>query len=249
MNQNNMQNQDAKIYTIGFIGGIAYMFLGSLIYMVGYIATLSYINPALGQLLRTSLLAGEFPSDFVIVLFITEIVPKFLLLGGLIYLFKKTWKIDAIDAKTKWIRYTIYVTVGIILIILSTQIMSVLYEWIGVDGGSANQELIETALNSPLRPLVFLLVVILAPVFEELIFRKAMFGFVTMKLEYRKSTALILSTLLFALIHVPSMDNIIFIFYYLPLSFIITYAYFKTDNILVPIALHFLNNLISFIQV
>lgn len=248
MNQNNAQTQDGKLYTIGFIGGIAYLFLGSLIYMVGYIATLSFINPALGDLLKNSLLAGEFPSDFVIVLFITEIVPKFLLLGGLIYLFKKTWKTDLLDAKIKWLRYTIYVVIGIVLIILSTQVMSVLYEWIGIDGSSANQELIETALNSPLRPLVFLLVVILAPVFEELIFRKAMFGFVTMKLEYRKSTALILSTLLFALIHVPSMENIVFIFYYLPLSFIISYAYYKTDNILVPISLHFLNNLISFIQ-
>lgn len=241
--------KDANLYTIGFLGGFAYMFLGSIIYMIGYIATLSSFDPQLAEMIRTSLLAGAFPAEFVILLFVTEIVPKFLLLGGLAWLFKKTWHKDFIDFKAKWIRYGLFIVIGTALILFSTYVIGVVYEWIGIDGGSQNQELIETAMNSALRPLVFLLVVFLAPIFEELIFRKALFGFVTLKLEYRKSTALILSTVLFAIIHVPSLDNMVFIFYYLPLSFIISYAYYKTDNIYVPIALHFLNNLMAFLQV
>lgn len=248
MNQQN-NVKEANLYTIGFLGGFAYMFLGSIIYMIGYIVTLSSFDPQLAEMIRASLLSGAFPAEFVILLFITEIVPKFLLLGGLIWLFRKTWQKDLLDFKARWTKYLVFIIVGIGLILFSTYVIGVIYEWIGIDGGSQNQELIETAMNSALRPLVFLLVVFIAPIFEELIFRKALFGFVELKLEYRKSTALIISTLLFAIIHVPSLDNMVFIFYYLPLSFIISYAYYKTDNIYLPIVLHFLNNLLAFLQV
>jgi len=93
-------------------------------------------------------------------------------------------------------------------------------------------------------------VILFAPFVEEVLFRKLLFGTLEEKFKLKPIVAIIASTLVFSLIHVSSGDNIIYIFQYLPLAFVITYSYYKSErNIFVPMGIHFLNNLISVLVV
>lgn len=88
----------------------------------------------------------------------------------------------------------------------------------------------------------FIRVIILAPILEEVFFRKILFNGLLKKYSFLISV--IVSSLFFALIHIPNWLNLIpsFIF-----GIICCLIYIKTKNILYPIIFHFTGNLISFI--
>lgn len=132
-------------------------------------------------------------------------------------------------------------------------------------GDSANQELIVSILKSGGINMILmsLMTVIFAPIIEEIVFRKCLFGL------FKKNTikTVILSTVIFAGIHtIPTCiellpgvitgDNkvtdlyleFIYIFQYLGQAFALAFVYHKTKGNLIPcIMIHFLNNFISII--
>ena len=82
----------------------------------------------------------------------------------------------------------------------------------------------------------------IAPIKEEFIYRLPFINNNNKTLNY------IIYSLIFASIHLLTINNaieIIFIIPYLILSFSIGYSLYKTDNILVSTILHMLNNLIN----
>ena len=134
----------------------------------------------------------------------------------------------------------------------------------GLDTGvSENQNVINTILaNGGVNTvLVAILTVIFAPILEELIFRKSLFGL------FKKNTikTVIISAIIFASIHVvPACISLfvqalndpklwtdfylefIYIFAYLGQGFAMSYVYYKTNGNIVPsILIHFFNNLIA----
>lgn len=130
--------------------------------------------------------------------------------------------------------------------------------------GSTNQEAIEQMFGtSPLNIIIlFFVIVIIAPILEELVFRKSIF-----KLFKNRYLALIVSSLAFGLLHVISgamvvlteilngqayyLDFILELIYVIPYSLMglgIGIAYMKSsNNIVAPMFAHMLNNLLSFI--
>lgn len=100
----------------------------------------------------------------------------------------------------------------------------------------------ETVSNISLSILTILVEIIstclFAPVCEEIICRFGIYEYLDKKLK-SSITAMLLTSMIFALIHFYGIDGFIVLFV---ISLIWNYAYFKTSNLTYPIILHFLHN-------
>lgn len=88
-------------------------------------------------------------------------------------------------------------------------------------------------------------VIVLGPIIEELVYRYP-FKFV----KGKKIITYVIASTLFALTHLSNLANpinFIFIIPYLLLSFSLGYGLYKTDNILVSILIHIMNNLFNIV--
>lgn len=89
--------------------------------------------------------------------------------------------------------------------------------------------------------LTILTVVILAPIFEELIFRGMIYKYIS---KYDKMTALIVSSLLFGLLHMNITQTISTIFMGLAFGIVMM----KTDNVVNCMIIHAINNTIALLS-
>ena len=78
---------------------------------------------------------------------------------------------------------------------------------------------------------------VIAPIFEELIFRKYFIDSLVKKYSFVKS--ILYSSLCFALYHLPNFSNLLPTFF---LGLVAGYLYVKSKKIIIPIILHFLLN-------
>jgi membrane protease YdiL (CAAX protease family) len=78
---------------------------------------------------------------------------------------------------------------------------------------------------------------VIAPIFEELIFRKYFIDSLAKKYSFVKS--ILYSSLCFALYHLPNFSNLLPTFF---LGLVAGYLYVKSKKIIIPIILHFLLN-------
>jgi membrane protease YdiL (CAAX protease family) len=84
-------------------------------------------------------------------------------------------------------------------------------------------------------------IVVFAPIFEELIFRGIMLDGLLQK--YKPAKSIIISSFIFAIIHInPKQVVNAFL-----IGLFLGWSYYKTRNILIPIFIHSVNNLIAFI--
>lgn len=121
---------------------------------------------------------------------------------------------------------------------------------LGISGDSVNQESIINSMQS--SSMIFMLItsVILAPIVEELIFRKAIFSLVKLP-----KLSIIISAALFSLMHILSEPNLVHalinVIPYLSMGVFLGYFYeFKTNrNIGILILMHLLNNLLGALQI
>jgi len=107
-------------------------------------------------------------------------------------------------------------------------------------GQPANQIAIEESFSkSPI--FVSISAIIIAPIMEEFVFRLIPYRFIKNKTLY-----VIISSIIFAAMHVVNDTNpFYYIWFYMIRSLYYGYRYHKTKDILVPITMHSLNNLIS----
>ncbi len=110
---------------------------------------------------------------------------------------------------------------------------------------SVNQMGIVRSLNSNGMIFTVISVIIFAPIVEELIFRKAIFGLIR-----NKYVALVLSSIVFAAIHLTAEASIAHALIsgvsYFTMGLIFGFIYIRNKkNITAPIIVHMLNNLIS----
>ena len=134
--------------------------------------------------------------------------------------------------------------------LISNGISQALSLLLGVDMQMAiNQITIVRALNSPGMPLMLLSAIILGPVVEELIFRKAMFGLIR-----NVKVALIVSSLTFGAIHLLNEASLAHALVngmsYFVMGFVFGYIYLRSNkNIWIPIFVHVLSNLIAILAI
>jgi membrane protease YdiL (CAAX protease family) len=86
--------------------------------------------------------------------------------------------------------------------------------------------------------LIFITVVLVGPVLEELVFRGVICRALT---RFGKGFAVVASSLLFALMHL-NMTQAVPVFGF---ALVLGYVYLKTDSLQVPVILHVINNLIA----
>lgn len=230
------KKSEGNKYLLALIIGVL-MFLGlSLIYSVsGILATrIKYPN--------IDTIPVEVQPSF---LGIIQMVYSFPLIGMFIYVFGKDLKKDFLNFKKNTTKNFSTIAIGIFGCLMLTGIVGYIYNLLGITGDSDNQETINTVLTSKGWVPMVISVVFIAPFTEEMLFRKTLYGTCKYKFSISDPITIALITFVFALIHVASLENLKFIFQYLPLAFVITYSYHHSKNIFVPMAIHFLNNLLS----
>lgn len=105
-----------------------------------------------------------------------------------------------------------------------------------------NQQLIEVLVDQQNTIIMFVTLVVIAPISEEIIFRGLIMRGMFPKYPI---IGFIVSTVFFALAHSPG-NSIDFIVYFI-LSVGLTYVYWRTREIKYPIIIHMVQNFISFI--
>lgn len=104
-------------------------------------------------------------------------------------------------------------------------------------GDEVTDDVSELVSDSPIW-LIILVIVIIGPIVEELIFRKLLIDRLS---RYGTPLAIVISALAFGLFH----GNFYQFFYALSIGLVLGFMYAKTRNILYPIALHMLINFIG----
>jgi uncharacterized protein len=172
----------------------------------------------------------------------------------MIFFIRQDLVYDFEEIKMKRQEIIIPIALGYIMIIAGNYVSQLLSQFLAqvfnvTPAEAINQITIINALQSQGAVLMFVSAVLLGPIVEELIFRKAIFGLIK-----KDHIALIVSTFIFGTIHLisePSITEALVngVSYYM-MGFVFGYIYLKNDrNIWIPIFVHILSNLISVVAI
>ena len=162
---------------------------------------------------------------------------EFILLLIIIFIYHKTLINDLKKFRechfSSYIRYW-FIAIGLMLI--SNIIINLITS---IDTSSNQKSIVETLSKAPIYTII--VTTIFAPIMEELVFR----------LSFRKMFKtdilfIILSGLFFGFMHVSSPSSLLELLFIIPYSIpgcIFAYVLTKSNNIFVPIGLHFIHNL------
>lgn len=112
-------------------------------------------------------------------------------------------------------------------------------ELLGIKPGSENTQMIMDITRS--SPLFMIIPMLIAPVLEEIVFRKIIFGTLYQKTNF--FIAAVLSAFIFGIIHGEPVHLLI----YASMGLVFAYVYVKTKRIIVPIIVHMSLNTITVI--
>ncbi len=160
----------------------------------------------------------------------------------LILLFRKEIINGLKDLKKHFLeRFTLSLECWIIGCLIMT-VSSLIISFILKENVSANEQAVRDSIK--LAPLYMLFTCsIIAPILEEMVFRRALRGFIKFKWVY-----IVLSGVIFGLLHVTSTQftplHLLYIIPYGSMGCAFAYLYHKTNNITLPIIIHMIHNTI-----
>lgn len=167
-----------------------------------------------------------------------------------VYIARPVWKPSVEKFRSEPMKYIRMIAYVIVLILMVNFGLSILISLVTQTDTSQNQQIIEN--NSMISPFyTFFYTCIIAPVLEETIFRGGIYTFVKDKLGV--IAALVISSILFGMIHVSSslfsgdLNDLVYLILYAGIGAILGYAYERSQTIIVPVGIHAGNNLFSFI--
>lgn len=149
------------------------------------------------------------------------------------------WSILPGLTRKDWRFLSWYIPVGYVLF----NLVGTALEYIIGNGELINQEAIEgLVVDTPLW-MMFIIIVIAAPLVEEWLFR----GIIFFRKDHNEVSwvTLILTSILFGLIHFPT--TIVAVYTYVGMGLLFGYAAKRTQSVEAAIFFHFVNNLIGFI--
>lgn len=112
----------------------------------------------------------------------------------------------------------------------------------GIEPGSANTEIIVE--SAKLVPSFIIVIAIIGPILEEIVFRMIIFGALYQKFNFW--IAATISALIFAFVHADFTHTLI----YAAVGFVFAFLYVKTKRILVPILAHVsINSFVVLVQI
>jgi len=182
-------------------------------------------------------------------------------------IFKDYLKKQFINFKANKNHFFLLILIGFVVMMLASFGSSIILEFLGITETSANQESLNMLLEGTLfdKISLFIFAVLLVPLIEELVFRKAILELFYIKVRETDNLkvikvkkiisaifAIIVSSLIFGFIHIMSFETeqLLQIIYYAGLGAVLGTAYLASNkNILVPILMHFsLNLMVTAIQ-
>ena len=123
--------------------------------------------------------------------------------------------------------------------------IALVYQILNITGQSDNESLLTLMMDSDAKILFLITIVIIGPFVEEVLYRKLIFDTVEKTFKLKPIFAIVISVLIFALIHVSDAENIIYVFQYIAMAIPITLSYHLTkNNLFVSYGVHVCNNLI-----
>ena len=172
----------------------------------------------------------------------------------IILLLKSEIIYDFQEFKTRKNEWFLIIIVGYLYLILGNVLSGYLSQILGGALGlppeeAVNQLTIVRALQGSGAIFMFLSAVIMGPIIEELVFRKSMFGLIK-----NDKIAIAVSAIIFGSIHLIGEASILAALVngisYFVMGFVFGYIYIKNHkNIMAPIAVHILSNLISILAI
>lgn len=243
----NYLKEEKRLNLVAFLGFFAWLMLGTLFFMIPFYV----IGPKVSGLSFI-----EYASNMELIIqhnYYPNAVANIFAIFVFIILFYQTIKLDIINFKQKWIKCVLVIIIGTIVLYASSYLMNNIYSLLGFgeDETSSNQQIIVKSLNSPAKYMVIFFTVILAPIFEEIIFRKLFYNSLRMNTKLPVWAIVLIISTVFAGIHViTDIESLVFFPQYFVLALIITGAYAITkENIFVSIGLHFANNVIAVLEI
>lgn len=143
--------------------------------------------------------------------------------------------------KKDWNFLAKYIPISFVLYTIGNIIMTMIFG----EMEAVNQEAIESLFDFIPVSILFVMIVIVAPITEEVLFRGIMV-FPGKKLD-TTWVRVIISAVLFGLIHTPT--NIPSLYSYVGMGVMFSYAAKKTQTVEAAIVYHFLNNLFAFFAI
>ena len=105
--------------------------------------------------------------------------------------------------------------------------------------------ILEKSLKPRFEPFMLIGSVIFGPIFEEILYRGLMYN--KLKEISNAFIGVLISSILFALLHIPKYGFGINMFFLFLAGILLTYCYEKTNNIYIPILVHSINNFFIFL--
>ena len=127
----------------------------------------------------------------------------------------------------------------------ASYVIALVYELLNITGQSDNESLLTLMMDSDAKILFLITIVIIGPFIEEVLYRKLIFDTVEKTFKLKPIFAIVISVLIFALIHVSDAENIIYVFQYIAMAIPITLSYhLSKNNLFVSYGVHVCNNLL-----
>lgn len=242
---NEQINKEKVKNLTALLGFFAWMFLGSTFFVIPIIIIGSQ---------KSGLSLIEYSKDMDLInlhAYFASSISQILAIIVFAIIFKKIVIDDAIAFKNNLLKYIIVIIVSSFIMYFGTELIALIYEKIGLgDQTSQNQEGIVTALMGEQSYIVVFYTVILAPIIEEIIFRKLFYNVLKQYTKIPVWGIVLLISVVFAFIHVTDVESMKFFPVYFFPTLIITSAYaFTKENIYVSIGLHGINNLVSVLEI
>ena len=125
-------------------------------------------------------------------------------------------------------------TIGFFLALFGQMFAGVIEMAIGIEPGSENTAVLSDIAK--VSPIIIICIVIFAPILEEMIFRRVLFGGLYQKTNF--IIAAVISALIFAAVHGELQHTLI----YMAPALVFSFIYYKTKRLLAPIIAHLLMN-------
>lgn len=250
------------------IASVGYLLMNIILILIGRAMVSAYVSngmdfSCIGVDGDMSSCPIEISSTYMLISCVAQVVAELLIVVATSLIFMKYLKpfFKQFKERKTWK----WVGIGFGLMYGLNMIYSIILQILNQTSTSTNQDLVnQTIFNNPL--LGFLFVVIAAPLFEEIIFRFGIFRAFTGKDKKREIIGIVVTTLLFAFVHMTATFETAFedmanpnweLFFsdmlslpaYLIGAFSLTFAYYKSKKLLVPMLMHMAWNFMAFVGI